>query len=169
MMMIGWFIREAGRAEWRQQAVVKPLTVLPVQQVMTAAPMTVDADTTLESFIAGMFFGGRHAAYPVTDESGDVVGMITLNEVRQVPHPQHAERHVGEVATPLADLVRTTPATPVAELLEEMQTRNEARALVFDGDQLTGIVSPSDITRLLSVMELAGPVRVKPTQPAADS
>ncbi len=169
MMMIGWFIREAGRAEWRHQAVVKPLTALPVQQVMTDTPMTVDADTTLESFVAGMFFGGRHAAYPVTDDRGDVVGMITLNDVRQVPHHQHTERHVGEVATPLAELVCTTPATPVSDLLEEMQTRNEARALVFDGDELTGIVSPSDITRLLSVMELAGAVRVNPSQPAADS
>ncbi len=157
LMLIGWFIREAARAEWRHAALEEPLSHLLVNQVMSPDPITVRADIGVNDFIAGVFFGGRHAAYPVTDDAGRVIGLITLSAVRRLT-PEQAETHtVGELVTPVDRLPVVDPWTPVATLLQKME--GEGRALVFDDDRLVGIVSPSDIARLISVIELASPLR----------
>ncbi len=46
----------------------------------------------------------------------------------------------------------------VTDLLEVMQTNGEGRALVMDGSRLVGIVAPSDVARLVTVLQLRGPV-----------
>lgn len=156
LMMIGWFIREAARAHLRQSEMERPLSDMHVTQVMSPAPVTVLSDISLDNFIAGVFFGGRHAAYPVVDADGAVVGMITLNAVRSLPPERAAHSTVAELTVPLDDLVVVAPETSVAELMPLMQERGERRALVMDdAGALLGIVSPSDVARLVAVVELA--------------
>ncbi len=157
LVMIGMFIREAARAEWRQGVIAKPLATMSVSQVMTPDPLTVSADITIDAFIAGVFFGGRHAAYPVTDEAGSVVGLITLNKVRELGQSVTDQVTVGEVATRLEDLTIASPNQSVADLLPALSGRTESRVLVFDGEVLAGIVAPSDLARLVSVLDLAHP------------
>jgi CBS domain-containing protein len=54
---------------------------------------------------------------------------------------------VGDVACPLADIARATPDEPVADVLPRLNECSEGRALVFTGDHLAGIISPTDISR----------------------
>ena len=157
LMLIGWFLREAARAEWRHSAVEGPLSVLTVRQVMSRDPITVADHVTVHGFVAGLFFQGRHAAYPVTSESGEVTGLITIKALRGVAPEDAGLRTVGQLATPLAEVIVVSPSAPVATLLHELNTANDTRALVFEEEQLVGIVSPSDVARLVSVVELASP------------
>ncbi|MCP5028132.1 MAG: CBS domain-containing protein [Actinomycetia bacterium] len=154
MMMIGWFLREAARAEGNQAHIEGPLSRFRVVDVMTSDPLTVAPETTIAAFVAGRFLGGRHAAYPVTIE-GQPVGLITVADVRQVPEERWSEVTVGRVATPVAKLVRAAPNDPLIDLFNQLGRAGEHRALVIDeGGQLVGIVAPSDVTRLISSLEL---------------
>lgn len=155
LMMIGWFIREAAKAHWREAAMRRPLEELHVRDVMSKAPLTVLPEISVDSFIAGMFFGGRHAAYPVVDGAGTLLGLVTVNAVRSVAPEDHATRLVGDVTIPLDDLVTVGPDTPLTDLVPAMEGAGERRALVVTDGTLVGIVSPSDVARLVSVLELA--------------
>lgn len=158
LMVIGWFIREAARAERRRALLVGPLSELTVRQVMSPTPLTVRADVMLENFVAGMFFGGRHAAYPVVADDDRLVGLVTLNAVRAVEPARLDTTTVGDVAEPLTTVPVVQPDQPAADLVEMMAGTGERRALVLDADgSLAGIVAPSDIARLVAVVELAGP------------
>ena len=158
LMLIGWFIREAARAELRQVTVGEPLSKITVSQVMTANPAVVTSGMSVNDFVEAVFFGGRHAAYPVTDASGEVTGLITLSRLRSVPADEAGVRTMDELATPIDDVLIVAPSTPVTELLNRVGSTRDNRALVFDAGALVGIVSPSDLSRLIAYLELAAPI-----------
>jgi Zn-dependent protease len=158
LMFIGWFIREAARAELRQASVGEPLSKITVSEVMTANPAVVTAGMSVNDFVEAVFFGGRHAAYPVTDTSGEVMGLVTLRRLRSVRADNAGARTIGELATPIAEVVTVAPSAPVAELLNRVGGAGDNRALVFDDGALVGIVSPSDLARLIAYLELRVPL-----------
>lgn len=159
LMLIGWFIREAARAELRRATVGRPLSRLTVGEVMTPDPETVPGDITVRDFVEAVFHGSRHAAYPVLDASGAVMGLITLRRIRELPAEEAHTTRISQITTPLPQVLRADPAGPVDDLIQDMSARVDHRALVFEDGRLVGIVSPSDLTRLVSYVEIAAPIR----------
>ncbi len=153
LILIGLFIREAANAEVRQAHLQGPLDAINVRQVMSDAPITVNASTPVSGFVAGLLFGGRHAAYPVLDDDGSVFGLLSLNAIRGTTQDDWVGMSVRDIATPRTELVVVHPSDPINQALSAMGRRNQNRALVLDGDDLVGIVAPSDITRLITVVE----------------
>lgn len=155
MMAIGWFLREAGRAEWQGAALEQPLSNLRVADIMAGSPVTVDAATPIETFVSQLLHKGRHAAYPVLDQAGAVTGLISISDVRRALAAGSQVATVADLTSPLRDVVTTTPDTTITELLGHISMTDEHRALVFDDQTLVGIVAPSDIARLVTAIELA--------------
>jgi len=62
---------------------------------------------------------------------------------------------VNDIATPLDRVPRTAPDELILELLPRMQQSDNGRALVYDEGRLVGIVSPSDITRAMTLAGLS--------------
>ena len=73
---------------------------------------------------------------------------------------------IKELISPLASVSKAGPADPVTSLLGLSEAGcSEGRTLVIDGGRLVGIVSPSDINRLLQRVvspPLGGGVPAKP-------
>lgn len=156
-MLIGWFLRQAAREELRGSTLRGPLSQLTVVDAMTALPTIVDPDMTIAEFIPQMFFGGRHAAYPVGSSDIDIRGLVTLTRIRAVPTEALETLTVAEVAIPLDRVVIAQPDEPMTSLLQTLAGREANRALVFDGPRLVGIVAPSDLARTVAIVELAAP------------
>lgn len=165
LMAIGWFLREASLAEAAHARVEGPLRSLTVAEVMTPAPLTVRAATPLEEFVAGVFFGGRHAAYPVVDDAGAPRGLLTVATMRVIPRDEWPQRTVGSVATPLAEVVVVTSHDALGALMGALAGRGDGRALVIDEGRLVGIVAPSDIARLVGLIELTAPPGARVAEP----
>lgn len=155
-VVIGMFLREASRAELRHVRVERPLRHVTVADVMSPRPVTVDAGTTISELVAWMLAGARHVAYPVTSPSGDLVGLVDRAAVARTSRHDWPTTSVGDVATPVAELVVVGSSTPVVDLLARLQLGGDHRALVVDEGRLVGIVAPSDIMRLVQLVELTG-------------
>ncbi len=153
LVMVGWFVREAARSELHHVEVERPLRSIQVSEVMSPDPVKIESDTSIAEFVAGALFRGRHAAYPVA-HGNEVIGLIRLNQVQNVEPDLRATTTVADIATPIEDLVVAEPHSAVSELLSRLGQHQDRRALVFDHGDLVGIVAPSDITRLVAVMEL---------------
>ncbi len=152
MMAIGWFVREAARAEWRGAVVDDRLGDLTVADVMSPAPETVPASLTIDGFVAGLLRSGRHAAYPVVDASGSVTGLLRLTDIRATN--AGGTTPVAEVALPIAQVATAAPTTPLRDFLADLDRSQRGRTLVFDAGRLVGIIAPSDLARLLVIAEL---------------
>jgi CBS domain-containing protein len=155
LMALGWFIREASIAEAQGVRRESALRRFTTADVMTPEPVSVPESRSIERFVEDVLSSGRHAAYPVRDETQNVVGLVELKSVRSTPRSEWPTTTVGAVMKPLSDTPVAAPDDTVDVLARGMEEREATRALVMDGDVLVGIVSPSDIVRLTLAMELA--------------
>ena len=71
----------------------------------------------------------RHSAFPVVDDDGQTVGLVTVRRVNAVPADERARTTLREVACPLAEVARATPDEPVADLLPRLNADRSASKL----------------------------------------
>ncbi|OBH86891.1 zinc metalloprotease [Mycobacterium scrofulaceum] len=162
LAFIGWFIFAASREEETRISNQQMFSGVRVADAMTARPHTAPGWITVDDFVQRYVLGDRHSAYPVVDQSGAISGLITLRQLRDVAPERRATITVGEVAQPLQDVPSGAPQEPLTTLLERMAPAGpRSRALVFDGGQVVGIVTPTDVARLIEVYRLAHPEDAK--------
>lgn len=155
LALIGWFLISAATMEGQQAVVQTRLAGVSVRNVMTPDPQTAPAGMPVIDFLTDYLMRHRHSAFPVVEETGRTMGLVTLDRIRQVPAEQRDRTLLRDVATPVAEVVRVSPDDPLAQVLQDLSARPERRALVFSGDdRLVGIVSLSDVTRALDRMSL---------------
>ncbi|MBS4730708.1 site-2 protease family protein [Mycobacterium sp. SM1] len=155
LAFIGWFIFAASHEEEAQVTARQAIADVRVGDVMTANPHTAPADITIEDFIQHYLLGDRHSAYPVAGRDGSIIGLITLAQLRGIPPNQRPATLVREAAIPLPRVPTATPDEPLTALLERLRSDVGNRALVIDAGRLAGIVSASDLSRLIDVYQLA--------------
>jgi Zn-dependent protease/CBS domain-containing protein len=160
LAFIGWFIFTAAHADEVQVLTRDALSGVRVADAMTANPHTVPAWVTVQDFIERYLLGDRHSAYPVEDHQGSIIGLVTLGQVRQVAASSRADTLVGEIALPLNHVTIATQDEPVTTLLERLAACHGHRALVVDSGHVVGIVTATDLTRLVDVSRLARPTAV---------
>lgn len=157
LAFIGWFIFTASREEETQVTTQQAIAGVRVADVMTADPHTAPADITIEDFIQRYLLGDRHSAYPVADRNGSIIGLITLTQLRGITPGERATTLVREAATPLPQVPMAAPHEPLTTLLERLGSVGGNRALVLDAGRVVGIVTASDLSRLIDVYRLASP------------
>lgn len=150
-MAIGWFIREAARVERVDSITTQPLRQMTVAELMSPDPITVDADVPVTTFVDGLVRHGRHSGYPVV-RNGEIIGLVTLSTVHR--SDVGPATTVGEIALPIDRIPTVAPDASVSELIGIAADRSVTRTLVMDGGHLVGIVASSDLSRLLTVLEL---------------
>jgi Zn-dependent protease len=165
LAFIGWFIFTAAQTDEAQVLARNVLSGVRVADAMTANPHTAPAWITVQDFIERYLLGDRHSAYPVKDHNGSISGLITLTELRNVNPSSRSTTLVGEVAVPLGQVTIATPDEPVITLLERLASGRGNRALVVDAGCVVGIVTATDLTRLIDVYRLATPGIAVANQP----
>ena len=148
-VILGWFLVSAATAENQQAVVQSRLRTVAVREIMTADPATVSASATVAQFQHDYLPWLRHSAFPVVDDDGQTVGLVTVRRINQVPEAERDRTTLRDVACPLDKVARATPDEPVADVLPRLNECSEGRALVFADGHLAGIVSSSDISRAL--------------------
>jgi len=158
LAFIGWFIFTAAREEEMQVTTRQALAGLRVADAMTANPHAAPGWLTVEDFIQRYVLGDRHSAYPVADRDGSTMGLVTLQQLRQLAPNRRTTTSVREIAVPLHSVPTAAPLEPLSALIERLAAAGHgSRALVIDGGRVVGIVTPSDLARLIDVYRLAQP------------
>jgi Zn-dependent protease/CBS domain-containing protein len=156
MALIGWFLSNAAQSSYQQVVVKQMVAGVPVSTIMTRDVHTVRANETIDDLVHEQIMTHSHPAYPVFDD-GRLLGLITLADIRQVPRERRPYVTVGEVVPPLKEQQTIAPEADVWEALTRMATVGQGRLLVTEEGQLRGIVSRSDVMRLIRArMEVGG-------------
>ena len=158
LVLIGWFLDNAGRAEATMAAEQGVLGAVRVRQLMASPPVTVDRSLDVERLVHDYVLGRRHSAFPVVDEAGAPVGLVTLEDVRRLAPDRRAHVTVGDIAVPMAAVPVVHPGDLGVTVVERMRATGSRRALVLDGTgRLVGIISNADVVRALEVGSLSPP------------
>ncbi len=157
LMLIGWFMVAMATMEGSQAGLRELLRSVPVRQAMTADPVTVPAGTTVRDFLGGPPWRYRHSAFPVTDETGRPLGLVGVRSAGRVPVEDRGSATVDTVMIPVGDIPTACPDDPLVQLLPALDTSPARRALVLAEGRLVGIVSSSDVSRVLTWLSSAAP------------
>jgi Zn-dependent protease/CBS domain-containing protein len=149
LALIGWFLIGAATAESRQAGVRGQLGELAVRDIMTANPMTAPGSMTVEELLGSDLIQHRHSSFPLTGDSGGPIGLVTFNQIRRVAPQDRAATRLRDIACPLEQVAQARPEESAADLLPRLSECAEGRALVLSDGVLVGIVSPSDVSRVL--------------------
>ena len=114
----------------------------------------VDGNTNLQTFVHEFLLRTGRRCFLVA-EKGKFTGLITLNEVKEIPQARWPFTTVYDVMVPLERLRTVTPETPVAEALEILGRENIHQLPVVSNGRLEGMISRDQImNQLLTRAEL---------------
>ncbi len=142
---------------------VDPLELLAIEQVMTKDVVTAPASLPAEALVRQYFLDeghGRHQAYPVVDQTGRVVGVVTRMNLLEEWLAAALAGNTGPDRSDLApiityDLIHRKPiiAYPwesCRAAAERMAEEGVGRLLVVlqdDPEKMIGIVTRSDLLK----------------------
>ena len=158
LALIGWFLIAAATAETRMATIAVALGPLQVSDAMATAPVVASAGASVADFIETRFSGSRHAAYPVLD--GDrVVGMLGFRDLTAIPTSDWDDTRIAAVARPLSQVLVLAPDANLGDATIELVQTDLGRALVLEGERLVGLLSMTDVSRLIELRAGSGPGR----------
>lgn len=165
---IGFFVAAAARAELSFATMRTALAGLRVRDAMVTAPDAVPADMTVAAFLKGPFRHTRHAAYPVEGDGG-IVGLLSYRAAGDVPPRDWDDVRVGEIIPPAEETLTFEPADELAEALVELGDDRSGRGLVSEAGKFAGLLSITDVSRLLEIERLRTSVSAEPRSSAPGS
>jgi CBS-domain-containing membrane protein len=154
-VFLGWFLLSAARAEETGGLIRQALSGVRVADVMTPNPVQAPDDISIEEALHGYVLTSRHSTFPTHDAGGRLSGLLTMAALKNVAPDARTKTLVKDVTCPLDKVSTASPADPATNLLDVSDGCSEGRTLVVDNGRLVGIISPSDISRLMQ-RSLAG-------------
>jgi Zn-dependent protease/CBS domain-containing protein len=148
-VFLGWFLLSAARSEQVGALIRQALSGISVAEVMTPDPVQAPDDISVDDALRSYVLASRHSTFPTHDTAGRLSGLLTMAALKNVAPGARAGTLVKEIICPADSVSTARPADPVANLLGLPPGCSEGRTLVIDDGRLVGIVSPSDINRLL--------------------
>ncbi|HEU4707617.1 MAG TPA: site-2 protease family protein [Solirubrobacterales bacterium] len=164
LALVGLFVVAAGKAEENGLRVRVALSGRSAGHLMSCPAVTVPAATSVEEAVGSYFLAAKHPAFPVV-EDGRVVGLVDTAAVERVPPQRRPITSVGEIADRDPSLV-VGEDQDVAEMLERPAFVRIGRAAVLTSDGRVGLLSITDVNRVLRALELAGGPRPRASRPA---
>jgi len=148
IMSIGWFLRNAAIASYRQLIVRDAMGEVLVSRLMRDEFVAVSPDLTLADFVDNYVIRRSDHSYPVL-ESDRLVGIVCLHDVRKVSRPEWLTTTVRQAMTPGPQLLVVKPRDDGNTILSRMAQKDVHQLPVVDGERLVGMVSRGDLVRFL--------------------
>jgi Zn-dependent protease len=168
--LIGLMMAGASRAQVRQVLAITALAGLRVRDVLRRGDPAAPAPAwqTVQAFLdhefadaqgQGMGQGlgaGGPVAFPLREFDGGAGGVLTLTQLAAVPPGRRETVRLAEIATPVSDLVTTTPDEQLSRLLSRLAVaprtpaalHTAGHALVLNEDgRPAGVLTPADFSR----------------------
>jgi Zn-dependent protease/CBS domain-containing protein len=157
LVVLAFFIYIAASGEAQQSAMKAAFEGVVVRDIMTPSMElnTVEERATVADLLDRMFTE-RHTGYPVM-RSGQLVGLVTLEDARQVEEVEREAFTVEDVMTPASELTTVLPSASAMDAMMTMQQDGVGRLPVVDetGD-LVGLISRSDLVTAFNIIQSRG-------------
>lgn len=157
LAFIGWFLHSAAIRSYQHVVIQDVLEDVPVSRMMRSNPPTVQAHLPVSSMIYDSVMQNDDYAFPVI-EGTQLVGLVTLDDVRSVPREKWDSTTVRQIMTPYANLITTTADEDATDAWQKLLRRDVRQLPVVQGGQLAGLLRRRDIIRWLQFHSELGSV-----------
>lgn len=153
LVLIGFVLGGAARSADLQSRLASRIGGIRVADVMDAQPVAVGSGAHLDRALEDFFLRYRWPWFPVVDDVGRFVGLITRSEVETVPESARAGQTVEDVMTrDLSGTLRVSTDESLERVLDAHTDglQRLGAVMAVDGDGvLRGVVTLNQVKRAL--------------------
>src|SRR3954454_14225601 len=150
LVAIAWFINGAARAAEAQSVFTSRIDGLRVVDVMDDEPVAIAAATKLDQAEEEFFLHYGYPWFPVVDQPGHVLGVLTQGKVDQVPEALRNEYTADQVMISDPGSFKVSLEAPLEALLQAPGLAQLGAVMAVDGEGvLRGIVTADQVGRAL--------------------
>lgn len=154
-IFLGWMLYMASQSSYNQLTLRQALSGVKISDIMSTKLVTVNPESNLNELV-NLFFHYRYSAFPVTDSLSSIKGLVTLHQVKEIPKNKWETTYIEEIMTPYEKCYKITPEQEAVEVMMKMAKDNTGRALVVQDERVIGILSKTDIMRLIDMQLILG-------------
>lgn len=149
-IILGFFLQRAALQSRSQFYITHELRGEKVQRFMTKEPIAVAPNVTIKDFVHEYVYASYHQLYPVT-QKGNLIGYISLQEVKEIPHEIWGKATVEEAMVPAGTFKTISPDASALEALDMINEFHVPVLLVTKGKTLVGIITAHDLFKMISI------------------
>jgi Zn-dependent protease/CBS domain-containing protein len=146
LMFIGWFLNRTAQANHRQVRTRELLEDVPVYRLMRMDVPSVSPELPVNTLVHDWIEGTDELTFPVI-ENGEMVGLVTLEDVHKVKRDSWETALVGEIMTPTQELAVVAPREPLGQALDKLSSGHLRQLPVVERGRLIGILRRVDIVK----------------------
>jgi Zn-dependent protease len=150
LILIGLFLRQGAEGSFRQVALEHALAPLRVRDGMTRDTIAVPHDLSVARAIEEFFWRHHVSSFPVLD-GRRLVGLISLDRLKQVPRERWATTTVRDLMVPVSAALTAAPGDSLWPAFQKLAQNGVGRLAVVENGRLVGYLSIKDVTHLLAV------------------
>jgi CBS domain-containing protein len=148
LAFIGWFLNNYAVQSYRQVVIDDVLVGIHVSRLMHRSVPMLPPDVKVSQFVDEFLINHGGRAFPVL-QGEQLVGMVSVRDVRKVPRPKWGEVTIQEIMTARSNLEVVKPDEDAAEALPILSEHDVRQVPVVEGGRLVGLLRRQDIIRWL--------------------
>jgi Zn-dependent protease len=149
LVLIGWFLSNAASASYRQTVLKGIFKGLTARDLMRSRFETVTAQLRVDRFIGDHLLQSPQQLWPVV-EDGELIGLLTLQEVQAVPEADRDMVTIGKVMRTNLGAMTLHPDTDANNTLLALVTHDTPLAIV-ENRRVIGLLSQFDAMKHLQL------------------
>jgi Zn-dependent protease/CBS domain-containing protein len=143
--LIALFIYVGASEEERSTHDEVALEKILVRDLMTKDVVSVGPSMSVEDLVQ-LIFQKKHMGYPVM-EGDRLKGVVTLTDIERVPNIERSAALVSDIMT--RDVISVPSTAQASDALKLISSKNIGRVMVIDNGSLVGILSRTDLMRIM--------------------
>jgi Zn-dependent protease len=150
LVIVAWFISSAAKTAETHSVITSRLEGLKVADVMDMEPVAIGAATKLDQAEDEFFLRYGYPWFPVIDQPGHVLGVLTKNKIDQVPEKLRNEYTADQVMISDPGSFKVDQEAPLETLLHAEGLAQLGAVMAVDTEGiLRGIVTADQVRRAL--------------------
>ncbi|MFW6189355.1 MAG: CBS domain-containing protein [Planctomycetota bacterium] len=151
LVVIGFFLRHAAMQNLRLVTMREYLEGETVDRFMTTDVVTVERDAEVDAFVNDLVFHHRFTYYPVVDETGKLVGIVSARAPRELDQSEWSRATVEQIMDPVEEQKTLPPDADAVDALSLLRKLDEGRVVVVEDGEPVGILSLRDLMGFLAL------------------
>ncbi len=149
LVLIGWFLTNAASASYRMLILRDLLEGVSARDMMRTHFESVPAQMRVADFVENHLMQSSQLLWPVLEEE-QLIGLVTLDEVRKIPAGDREVTTVGAVMRNDLAALTLAPATEARLVLERLGASGLPLAVV-EGGRVLGLLSAADAAKWMAL------------------
>ena len=150
LALIGWFLESAAVGSYQQLLLQEMLKGHIASEVMSRDCVVIPPDTTIDQLVHENVLTSGRRCFPVVSGS-QIMGMMTLHNIKAVPREQWTTETVKEAMTPFDKLKWVRPDEELSSILQILTEDNINQVPVVQNSEIVGMVTRENLLNFVNI------------------